>query len=74
MGDIISAGNFQGTVDFGGGTLNSGGFPHVFVAKFDPSGAYEWAKQYGDFSEGAEMSPGGVGIDACGNVFSPEVS
>jgi len=54
-----------GTVDFGGGTLTTASFD-AFVAKFDSTGTYQWAKQYGD-SNGADVSD--VAVDTCGNIF-----
>jgi len=64
-GNMILAGSFNATVDFGGGTLTSAGSADAFVAKFDPAGAYQWAKQYGDSSE-QDISK--VATDANGNI------
>jgi len=48
FGDIIIAGSFYGTVDFGGGLLVSAGGSDMFVAKFDASGNHVWSKRFGD--------------------------
>lgn len=65
-GNIVLAGSFSTTVNFGGGTLTSAGSTDAFVAKFDPSGAYDWAKSYGDDNEQAANT---VATDSCGNIF-----
>ena len=65
-GNMILAGSFATTVNFGGGTLTSAGSTDVFLAKFDSSGTYKWAKQYGD---GSEQNPSGVAVDPCGNIL-----
>ncbi len=65
QGNMILAGSFASTVNFGAGTLTSAGSTDIFIAKFDPSGTYQWAKQYGDSSE---QNPTGVAVDRCGNI------
>jgi hypothetical protein len=45
-GDVILAGEFSGTVDFGGGSLVGSGNNDVFVAWFDQGGAYRWSKGF----------------------------
>jgi hypothetical protein len=47
-GDIALAGVVDGTIDFGGGSITSSGSGDAFVAKLDPSGAYIWARAFGD--------------------------
>jgi hypothetical protein len=64
-GNVILAGSFVTTVNFGGGILTSAGSFDVFVAKFDSSGVYQWGKQYGDSGAAANA----VATDACGNIF-----
>jgi hypothetical protein len=46
-GNILVAGYFNGTVDFGGGSVTSEGSADIFVAKYSPNGAYLWAKRFG---------------------------
>lgn len=47
-GAVFIGGNFNGTVDFGGGPLTSAGGSDIFVAKFDASGNHVWSKSFGD--------------------------
>lgn len=49
-GNAIVVGNFLGTINFGGGNLNSPGccFEDLFIAKLDADGNYVWAFQFGD--------------------------
>jgi hypothetical protein len=47
-GNVITAGFFQGTVDFGGGPLTSAGDSDVYVLKFSPAGSHVWSKRFGD--------------------------
>jgi hypothetical protein len=65
-GNIVVVGNFEGGVDFGGGTLTSAGGTDIFVAKFTSGGAFVWAKRFGtanpDFADG-------VAVDSSGNVI-----
>ncbi|MCK6551185.1 SBBP repeat-containing protein [Myxococcota bacterium] len=49
-GAVYVAGSFQGTVDFGGGNLVSAGGYDAFLAKYDASGAFLWAKRFGSTS------------------------
>ena len=64
-GNVIVAGFFQGSVDFGGGALTSAGGEDIFVAKFGSDGAHVWSKRFGDASG---QNPQGVTVDASGNV------
>ena len=68
-GDIVVAGSFVGSVDFGGGTVTSqadaSAGSDTFVARFDSSGKYRWAKTFGS---GLFTSAGSVAVDASGNV------
>lgn len=51
LGSIVITGQFEGTVDFGGGVLTSAGNDDdVFVAKFDEAGNHLWSKRFGDGS------------------------
>jgi len=65
-GDIVIAGFFEGTVDFGAGPLTSAGEDDIFVAKFSPSGACAWSKRFGD--AGTQWT-GAVAVDPSGNVI-----
>jgi hypothetical protein len=65
-GNVIVAGYFSGTVDFGGGALTSAGYSDIFVAKFGPDGAHLWSKRFGD--EHWQVAHA-VTVDASGNVI-----
>ncbi len=65
-GNVIIAGIFEGTVNFGGGTLTSAGSWDAFVAAFDPTGAHLWSKRFGDASE---QGISGVTVGSTGAVF-----
>jgi uncharacterized protein (AIM24 family) len=65
-GNVIVAGSFMGTVDFGGGALSSAGARDYFVAKFGPDGAYMWSKRFGNASD--QWNPH-IAVDASGNVI-----
>jgi hypothetical protein len=52
--NIVVAGNYNTSIDFGGGALTSDGGSldnNVFVAKLDPSGAHLWSRGFGDIGE-----------------------
>jgi hypothetical protein len=51
-GDVIITGQFDNTVDFdpNGGSANLTGSSNIFVAKYNSSGAYQWAFGIGDNS------------------------
>ncbi|MFA6128646.1 MAG: SBBP repeat-containing protein, partial [Bacteroidales bacterium] len=71
-GFIFVTGSFQGSnVDFDPGTGNawlssSGGSVDIFIAKYDPSGNYLWAKKIGGAGEDI---PGLVTLDGSGNAI-----
>ena len=65
-GNVIMAGSFSGTIDFGGGILtNNTLYPDIFVAKLSPSGAHIWSKKFGSTSSDQAY---GVAVDGTGNV------
>lgn len=67
-GNIILAGYFMDTIDFGNGTgaLTSAGGSDVFIAKFTAAGVPVWAKRFG--SSGNEYVTC-IALDASGNIF-----
>jgi hypothetical protein len=65
-GNLYVAGLFNGTVDFGAGGLTSSGANDVFLAKYDASGNYIWARRFGSIGQDIAY---GVATDASGNVF-----
>lgn len=48
LGNVIVTGQFEQSVDFGGGTLTSAGGLDIFLVKLDPSGAHIWSDHYGN--------------------------
>jgi len=65
VGNVVVAGDFQNTVDFGGGTLTSAGEYDIFVAKLFYDGGHYWSRRFGD---ALVQGLGGVAIDIAGNV------
>lgn len=65
-GNVILLGDFQYSVDFGGGELVSAGWQDVFLAKFDSAGNHLWSKRFGDAFE--NYGPRGVAVDGAGNI------
>lgn len=49
-GNVLIAGGFLSTANFGGGTLTSAGGTDIFLAAFDTDGAHQWSKRFGDTS------------------------
>ncbi len=65
-GNVTVTGNLEGTVDFGGGPLTSAGLGDIFIASYGPTGAYRWARRFGDVAVDYGR---GVAADASGNVI-----
>ncbi len=65
-GNIILAGQFEGSATFGDTTLSSFGSADIFLAKYDADGNVLWATQAGgsNFDEGIA-----VATDEAGNIF-----
>jgi Beta-propeller repeat len=65
QGNIVLAGQFFGSVNFGGQSFQSVGpnFDDVFVAKLDPQGNHLWSKSFGDkdsqFANAVAVGPTG---------------
>jgi hypothetical protein len=67
--NVIVVGTFQGSVDFGGGAITASGGSmgaDAFVAKYSPTGAYIWARNFG--SGGANDLASAVAVDGSDNV------
>lgn len=45
--NVIIAGQFNDTIDLGGGPLQSVGDSDIFIAKFDSSGRHLWSRRFG---------------------------
>jgi hypothetical protein len=66
-GNVVLAGSFQNSVNFGGGMLSvSGSAPDIFLAKFDNKGNYGWAYRYGDAQAQVVNA---VATDSAGNII-----
>jgi hypothetical protein len=65
-GNVLVAGQFQGTVDFGGGPITSAGSLDICIVKFDADGNHLWSHGFGDtlIDEGI-----GIAVDGAGNVL-----
>ncbi len=66
VGNLIVAGRFMGTVNFGGGPLTNIGSSSLFVAKYTAEGAYLWAKAYGGTS--SDIIVQDIALDSSGNI------
>ena len=64
-GNVLVAGYFTGTADFGGGPATAIGSYDLFVAKYTASGAYFWARHFGGTGLVVGQS---VAVDANGDV------
>lgn len=68
-GNVYVAATFQGTIDFGDGSITSSSPPHTgdaFLMKLDPKGNYLWGKHFGN-GEGQALHS--LTVDASGNVI-----
>ena len=59
-GNLVVAGSFEGTIDFGSGLLTSAGSTDVFVAKLTVDGALVFSRSFGDADA---QIPTGVVVD-----------
>jgi hypothetical protein len=64
-GNVIVAGTFEGSVDFGGGALTSAGMRDIFVAKYSATGAHLWSKRFGSSGDDVVY---GLAVDSLGDV------
>ncbi|WP_437693760.1 hypothetical protein [Sorangium sp. So ce176] len=64
--DVVLAGEFEGTIDFGGASLTNtrDGQRPAFVAKLNAAGQHLWSKQFV-----GTISIDGLGVDASGDVI-----
>jgi hypothetical protein len=72
-GNVVLAGCFTGTIDFGGGVLTAAGDPNqsaagsdIFVVKLDASGSHLWSQRFGDDTY---QCAGRIAVDSTGNVI-----
>jgi Beta-propeller repeat/Secretion system C-terminal sorting domain len=70
-GNVYVTGSFEGTVDFNPSAatfnLTSFGVQDIFVTKFNNSGTFIWAKQFGGSGYDSGNS---ITVDAIGNVYT----
>jgi hypothetical protein len=66
-GDVVLAGNFSGSVDFGGGSLTSESFNDAFLVKLSAGGGHAFSKRFGE--AGTYPRTAGVATDGDGNVY-----
>lgn len=64
--NIVFAGYFDETVDFGGGVITDGGSSDTFLAKLDPMGNHLFSK---GFPALGDQFPYSVALDAVGNYY-----
>ncbi len=64
-GNVVIVGNLEGTVDFGGGPLQSAGDRDVFLAQLDSSGDHVWSHRFGNTGMDLGLR---VAIDYAGNA------
>lgn len=64
-GNIVLAGLFKGSIDFGKKSHESAGARDIFVAKLSPSGEYLWSMSFGDVFDQQALS---VATDSKGNI------
>lgn len=65
-GDIVVAGNLDGTLDLGGGAISSAGSTDVFLARFDAAGKQLETKIWGDSLAQTVTT---MDVDAAGDVI-----
>ncbi len=65
-GNVLVTGQFNGTVDFGGGPHTGMGNTDIFVAKLDPNGNHLWSKRFGDTMIQRANT---IAVDGAGNVL-----
>lgn len=65
-GCIVVAGEFVGTVDFGGGPLVSAGGYDIFLARFDPAGGHIWSRRFGG---SGQQHASGLAVTGDGDIL-----
>jgi hypothetical protein len=54
--NVIVAGGFYGTVNFGGGALTSAGSEDIVLLKYNSAGAFQWSRRIGGTSDEVVLS------------------
>lgn len=68
-GNVLVAGFFKDSVNFGATTLRNGGGVGIFIAKYDTSGSVLWAKAAGGDTKSKADGVNSVASDNWGNVL-----
>jgi hypothetical protein len=68
LGHSYVSGVFRGTATFGTQVLSSAGSNDVFIAKYDPAGAFLWARQAGGIGNENDFGTP-IAVDANGNCY-----
>jgi hypothetical protein len=61
-GNAVFTGRFEGSVDFGGGTIDAGVNPAMFVVAFDAQGRHVYGRRFGETDAGILTTPSAVGL------------
>ena len=71
-GNAVVTGYFQGTANFGGGSLSSAGGEDIFLAKYSSSGAHVWSQRFGGVGadRGTAIAVAGTGDVALTGYFN----
>jgi hypothetical protein len=65
-GAPVLYGDFRGSINFGGGALNSvGAGTNLFLVKFDTNGNHVWSKRFGEVGY---QAAGGMAMDPSGHI------
>ncbi len=65
-GNILMAGYFKGTADFGGSLFTSAGGADMFLAKYSNAGVHQWSLRFGTTGDETVKA---IALDASGNIF-----
>jgi len=68
QGNVAIAGNYNGSIDFGGGNFTASNDQEVFLAKLDPSGGHVWSRVFP--SGGSAGYPNALSFDSSGNLYT----
>ena len=66
-GNVLAAGHYYSTTNFGGGDRSSAGGSDITVVKLNAAGGHVWDKQFGDANDSQYATA--VSTDLAGNVY-----